>query len=189
MPDYAWLYDLVDPDDQIRGRALERRQATADERRDDDPILAFLRPYPGPDMDFASFGLLFLRWEACYPDDWRARASNPYSPWSMKEGVLARFGHSGVPDALRSEAADLVLAAVLRPYRCKDWMYALVVDHVQTPAFRDRLRALADDADPLLSARVRFLRHVADQPGRPLSRKSWRRWLDETGLAVRTDVR
>jgi hypothetical protein len=67
------------------------------------------------------------------------------------------------------------------------WLYDLV-DHVQTPVFRDRLCALADVADPLLSARARFLQHVGDRPGQPLNRKSRRRWLDEIGLAVRTDV-
>jgi hypothetical protein len=186
--DYAWLYDLVDPDEQVRGRALERRRSAVAERQDD-PILAFLRPYPEPDMAFASFALLFLRWEASYPDDWRSPDSHAYSPWSIKQGVLGRFGQSGVPDALRSEAADLVLTAVQRPYRCKDWSYALLVDHVQTPAFQERLQALADGADTLLSVRARFLQHVAARPGRPLNRNSWRRWLDETGLAVRTNVR
>jgi hypothetical protein len=137
--DYAWLYDLVDPDEQVRGRALERRQSAVAERQDD-PILAFLRPYPEPDMAFASVALLFLRWEASYPDEWRAPDSHAYSPWSIKQAVLGRFGDSGVPDMLRSEAADLVLTAVLRPYRCKDWRYALLVDHVQTPASKSACR-------------------------------------------------
>ncbi|HTI23512.1 MAG TPA: hypothetical protein VL652_21130 [Kutzneria sp.] len=184
MLDHAWLYDLVDPDDEVRGRALERRWAAVAERHRDDPMAAFL-DYPAPDMALAPLALLFLRWEARYPAEWRARESHPFSPWSIKELILRHFGTSGVPATLREDAADLLHAAILRPYRCKDWMYARLVHHVPAEVFRDRV----DDPDPLVSARARFLLHVADHPDRPVKRVSWQRWLDETGLAVRTDVR
>jgi hypothetical protein len=191
--DHAWLYDLVDPDDQVRGRALARQRAhvaapfwpEAERSRHETqsfggPIAAFLHPfYLVPDMTFAPFALLYLRWEARYPDDWRAPESNLYSPWSIKEQVLRRFATSGVPDALRPEAADLVLAAIQRPYRCKDWRYARLIGRVDSPAFRDRVNALAHG--PLLAARARFVLHVAEHPGQPVNRNSWRRWVaDET---------
>lgn len=193
--DHAWLYDLVDPDDQVRGRALARQRAhvaapfwpEAERSRHESqsfggPIAAFLHPfYLVQDMTFAPFALLYLRWEARYPDEWRAPESNLYSPWSIKEQLLRRFATSGVPDALRPEAADLVLAAMQRPYRCKDWRYARLIGRVDGPGFRDRVNALAHDPDPLLSARARFVLDVADHPGRPVNRNSWRRWVaDET---------
>ena len=181
MTDHAWLYDLVDPDDQVRGRALEHQRARVAEGRGiGEPIAAFLGSYLVADMRFARFALLFLRWEACYPSDWRAPESNLYSPWSMKEQVLRKFGKFGVPDALRSEAESLVLAAIHRPYRCKDWHYARLVRHLPTSA----LSELVCDPDPLVAARAQFLLHVADHPGGPLNRNSWQRWLDN-----RTDVR
>jgi hypothetical protein len=184
MSDHAWLYDLIDPDDEVRARALERRWAAVAERHTDDPMTAFV-DHPAPKMGFAPFALFFLHWEALYPDEWRAPESNPYSPWSIKEQVLGRFGTAGVPATLREEAVDLVLAAILRPYRCKDWMYARLVHYVPTDVFRDRV----DDPDALVAARARFLLHVTHHPDRPVTRVSWQRWLDETGLAIRTDVR
>ncbi|MFC0543254.1 hypothetical protein [Kutzneria chonburiensis] len=226
MPDHAWLYDLIDPDDEVRGRALERQQSFVAEAWRAQawandvwaragwraPIL-FPELAPEwnqavaqvrwnrerslggamsgwlnagtPDVDRASYALLFLRWEARYPQAWRARESTMFSPWSLKETVLRRFGRAGVPATLRDDAVDLLLAAILRPYRCKDWLYARLIHHVPTDVFRDRV----DDPEPLVSARARFLLHVADHPERPVKRASWQRWLDQTGLAVRTDVR
>lgn len=180
MLDHAWLHGLVDPDDQVRARALERQRAHGnDDRGFAGPIAAFLDVW-SPGVEFASFALLFLRWEALRPGEWRDRNAHAYSPWSIKEQVLRRFAVGGVPDELRSEAADLVLTAIRRRYRCKDWRYAGLVHHVPTDAFRP----IVDDPDPLVSARARFLLHVADHPGRPLTRTTWPRWL-----AVRTDVR
>ncbi|HJP80484.1 MAG TPA: hypothetical protein VJ914_39805 [Pseudonocardiaceae bacterium] len=130
-----------------------------------------------PDLESASFALLYLRWEACYPQDWRAPESNLWSPWSTKEDVLRWFGRSGVPDTLRAEAVDLLLGAIARPYRCKDWQYIRLVDHIHDRTFRDRVGALADATDPLVAARARFVLHVADHPGRPLNRRTWQHWL------------
>lgn len=215
--DHAWLYDLVDRDDQVRSRALARQrshvagasrarawsnrvwaqagspaptrqpnlgaewdQAEAEfcwhERRSfAGPLSAFLTKEL--DVDTVSFALLYLRWEACYPHDWRAPELNLWSPWSSKELLLRRLGSVGVPDALRPEAADLLHSAIRRPYRCKDWQYVRLVDHVCDTAFRGRIGELADEPDPLVSARARFVLHVADHPGLPLNRRSWRRWL------------
>jgi hypothetical protein len=212
-----WLYDLVDPDDQVRSHALARQRAYVaaawrartwsnrvwaqagspaptqppnlgaewdqseaefhwHERRSfTGPIAAFLTMEP--DTDSASFALLYLRWETCYPHDWRVPELNLWSPWSTKEHLLRRFGSIGVPGTLRPAAADLLLTAIRRPYRCKDWQYVRLVDHVCDAAFRARIVELADELDPLVTARARFVLHVADHPCLPLNRHSWRRWL------------
>jgi hypothetical protein len=126
---------------------------------------------------YAPFVVLFLRWETRFPDEWRAPDSCGSSPWTTKEGVLRRLGRDGVPDEVRPAVADLVLAAVGRPYRCKDWRYAQVVRHVCDEHFTDRLDALLADADPLVRLCARFTRYIAAHPGRPVTRVSWQTWL------------
>ena len=93
-----------------------------------------------------------LRWEASYPDDWGAGESWMWSPWTGKEVVLRRLDRGGVPDPVRSQVADLVLAAMRRPYRCKDWMYAPLVRHIRDDALVSRLDAMLDADDPLVRA-------------------------------------
>ncbi|WP_330275280.1 hypothetical protein OG205_06270 [Lentzea sp. NBC_00516] len=77
-----------------------------------------------------------------------------------------------------SEAAELLLDVLHRPYRCKDWMYALLVRHVDDADFRDRLASLAGADDPLVRLRVQFLLHLADHPEQGITRKTWGRWLE-----------
>ncbi|WP_163510602.1 hypothetical protein [Fodinicola acaciae] len=215
--DHTWLHDLVDPDERVRARALDRQrayvaaavqarqwsnrvwrragrpapaapphlhaewdQAETDyhwhERRGfTGPIVAFLRSEP--ELDSTTYALLFLRWEAEFPQEWRTPEVNLWSPWTTKELVLARLGKVGVPDSLRPTAAGLVLAAIRRPYRCKDWLYARLVDHVVDATFRARVGRLVHETDPPVAARARFVLYVAAHPGRPLTRKSWRNWL------------
>jgi hypothetical protein len=115
----------------------------------------------------ARYGVLFLQWEARYPDEWREASRWTWSHWGTKEGLLRWFASAGVPDIVKKDVAELVLDAVQRPYRCKDWWYAALVRHVADPAFRQRLSHLA-------GARARFLEHVAANPDLPLTRNSFR---------------
>lgn len=134
---------------------------------------------PAAQARYAPYAVLSLRWEASYPDEWGARASWTWSPWTGKEIVLRRLDRGGVPDSVRPEVADLVVAAIQRPYRCKDWMYAPLVRHIRDDAFVSRLDAMRDADDPLVRLRVQFVRQVAAHPQRRIKRASWRRWLAE----------
>ncbi|NMO56856.1 hypothetical protein HH310_37500 [Actinoplanes sp. TBRC 11911] len=129
------------------------------------------------------FLVLFLRWETDYPEEWKAPGSWMWSPWTTKEVILRRLDRGGVPEQIRPPIGDLIVSAVQRPYRCKDWMYAPLVRHVLDTSFAGRIEALRDADDPLVRLRAQFLLHVAEHPENPVRRASWRRWLSsDTGI-------
>lgn len=92
--------------------------------------------------------------------------------------MLQQLGRHGVPEQVSLEAAELILAAIQRPYRCKDWMYALLVRHVADEEFRDRVTALTDAPDPLVRLRAQYLLDLADRPDARVTRSTWRHWLE-----------
>jgi len=126
---------------------------------------------------YMPYALLFLQWEARYPEEWREAGTWTWSPWSVKETLLKQLIQHGVPPEYHGDVAVLVIAAVGRSYRCKDWMYAAVARHVADPALRDKLIAAAGTAESLASLRCRFLLHVLDAPGLAVRYQTWHRWL------------
>jgi hypothetical protein len=127
----------------------------------------------------APFTLLYLRWENGYPDEWGAPDVYSGSPWNYKEGSLRDLGWHGVADEFRGQTADLTLTAIGRPYRCKDWMYALLVRHVADTGFHKRVTPLADARDPLTRLRVRCIFYLIDHPDERVTRTTWHRWLNQ----------
>lgn len=125
----------------------------------------------------APFAVLYLRWETERPGEWAAPGSWMWSPWTTKEVVLRTLMRGGVPERVRPPVADLIVAAVRRPYRCKDWMYAGLVRHVADPPFLARIEALRDVDDPSVAHRAQFLLHIAANPTQPVKRATWQRWL------------
>lgn len=193
---FAWVFDLVEPDLSRRRAALNRHRellaaANAAQRRVNaiwaqtgsvaprqPPFAAAIeqaRAVVRANRDATLFGrlpdpryaVLFLQWEARYPDEWREASRWTWSHWGTKEGLLRWFASTGVPEQVRADVAELVLGAVQRPYWCKDWWYAALVRHVADPEFLDRVRRIDD-------ARAEFLLHVAANPGQPLTRNSFR---------------
>lgn len=166
--------------------AAEMDQARADQRwHHGQTIFGYLDAFLDADpRDTAiramywPFVVLYLRWEACYPDEWRSRYSSPCSPWTFKEVVLGALGRHGVPEEMRPNAADLIITAIQRPYRCKDWMYALMVRHVADMEFHDRVTALTRADDPFARLRAQFVIDLVRYPERKITRKTWRRWLE-----------
>jgi hypothetical protein len=126
---------------------------------------------------YAPYLVLYLRWEADYPQEWGAPDSWMWSPWGTKEGLLRRLDRGGVPEQIRPQVGDLIVSALQRPYRCKDWMYAQLVRHVLDTPIVSRIEALKDAEDPLVRLRAQFLLHVARRPQRSVKRASWQRWL------------
>ena len=144
------------------------------------PVAAFVGLQPSGSVThvlYAPFAVLFLRWEAWYPVEWREPDSWWRSPWTTKAAVLARFAAEGVPDGVLTDLTELVAAAVRRPYRCKDWLYAGLVRHIPDAVLRRTLAPMVDAVDPLTRFRVQFLADLSDDPGRRVTRRSWRRWL------------
>lgn len=149
------------------------------------PVGRFLKYVPvDPLMHllYTPFGLLYLRWEARYPAQWSAPDGTTWShQWGCKELVLGRFAGGGVPPEYREQMAELILAAVQRPYRCKDWMYALSVRHVWDARFASAIDRLSQADDLLVALRAQFLRHVAVNDELRIKRVTWHRWLASQG--------
>ncbi|MEH0845302.1 hypothetical protein V6U81_23210 [Micromonospora sp. CPCC 205711] len=144
------------------------------------PVDAFLRSAPDDGVAqalWAPFAVLYLRWEADYPDEWRAPGSWGWSPWTTKAVLLRRLDRRGLPEEIRPQIAELVLSALERPYRCKDWMYACLVRHLDEPLFLNRVEMLVSADDPLVRLRAQFVLDAAEHCEQRVTRTSWRRWL------------
>ncbi|MEU8234854.1 hypothetical protein AB0C12_35125 [Actinoplanes sp. NPDC048967] len=195
--DQPWLFGLVSPDDARRAAALARHDAllaeawqsrrradhivlrqgfnravvhTAQRRLDltlDGLIGAFCAAQdPAVRAHYAPYAVLYLRWEERFLPE--LRRSWGCSPWTTKEVVLRDFIRDGVPAEQEADLAELTMAALRRPYRCKDWMYAGLLRHVAPPA--GQLAELDDE-------RAGFVRHVLAHPERTITRTSYPRWL------------
>jgi hypothetical protein len=123
---------------------------------------------------YAPYLVLYLRWEADYPQEWRG--SGLWSPWGTKEVLLRRLDREGVPEQVRQQIGDLIFAALERPYRCKDWMYARLVRHMDV-SFVSKVEALLEADDPLVRLRAQFILYVVQHPQRGIKPTSWHRWL------------
>jgi hypothetical protein len=194
--DQPWVFDLVSPDDARRAAALARHaallaEATVSRERADDAwarrgwdraaentaqrrldrtlrglVGAFTHAEdPAVRAHYAPYAVLFLRWEERYLPE--LKAAWDHSPWTTKEVVLRDLARGGVPPEQEPEIAELIVAALRRPYRCKDWAYAGLLRHV---APVERIAELDDD-------RARFARHVLAHPELTVTRFSYPRWL------------
>jgi hypothetical protein len=125
----------------------------------------------------APFLALYLRWEAAYPQEWAASESRMWSPWTTKEVLIRELDRRGVPDEIGPQIGELIVSALQRPYRCKDWMFARLVRHIAEPPFTDKVAALLHAHDPLTRLRAEFILHIAGHPQRVVKQATWRRWL------------
>jgi hypothetical protein len=144
------------------------------------PIEVFLqaaRSDASARQTYCSYPVLYLQWEADYPQQWAAPGSSLSSPWGTKEALLGRLDRDGVPQDVRPQIRSLIVAALRRPYRCKDWMYARLVRQVLDPPFLGTVEKLCDAEEPLVRLRAQFVIHAAQNPQQRIKRASWRRWL------------
>ncbi|MET9224485.1 hypothetical protein [Lentzea sp. NPDC003310] len=180
-----WMFDLIAEDDVVRDQALTRHRELAARRcgvwhwsDGERTTLWYVDRFeyaqePAEKLECWRHVALYLRWETRFPDEWRH--SDVCSAWTRKGALLTHLGKHGAPPEARREAADLLLDVLHRPYRCKDWMFARLVRHVDC---RDRLAGLADADDLTVRLRARFLLDLADRPGLNITRKTWPAWLD-----------
>jgi hypothetical protein len=195
--DQPWVFDLVSPDQARRAAALARHEALLAEamqsrqRADDiwarqgwnraaqntvrrrldltlDGLISAFRQAEDPAVraHYAPYAVLYLRWEERFLPE--LRTSWICSPWTTKEVVLRDFTRGGVPAEQESDVAELIVAALRRPYRCKDWMYAGLLRHVAPPA--ERIAELDEE-------RAGFVRHVLAHPELTITRFTYPRWL------------
>jgi hypothetical protein len=88
------------------------------------PLGMDIRVWPG-----LPYALLFLEWEARYPQEWKA--------WGTKQGLIRDVAVAGHDETVRTKLTDLVEIVVQRAYRCKDREYVRVARAVDSD---DRVR-------------------------------------------------
>lgn len=119
------------------------------------------------------YALLYLEWEARHPEEWTRLSKH----WGTKQSLIRRLA---VPDhgpRTRAKLIDLTIAAVSRPYRCKDREYARLARVLDCPELRVRLSAVADALDPWGRVHAGYVLHLMDHPSLPNSRRIWTTWL------------
>jgi len=139
-------------------------------------VSEFLMPgAPENHVRFAPHAVLYLQWEARFPQEWRAAA--PYTPWGTKKDVLWHFADRGPTVATRAALEDLVMAAVCRPHRCEDRRFSALARRLDGPGLRARLREASGAEDPNVALRATFVCWVLDHPDAPVTVASWRNWV------------
>ena len=132
----------------------------------------------------APYAVLFLRWEAAYPVEWRD--ASPSSPWGTKQHILRSFIRAGVPPLHRAHLVELVTHAVSSDHRCEDRWFAALARRLDGPELRAALDGCRKSADGIVRLRAEYVLTVLDDVEMPVTRASWRRWLAETAYTTPT---
>lgn len=190
---YEWNRDLIAVDDEVREAALARHHALLWRRYPNrpsgtvvDPVQAFLQwdsPLSEAELRrLEPYAVLFLRWEARFPVQWRVGWS--FSPWSAKEGVLEAFIRHGAQPETRTALEELLIGAVHRVQRCQDRWYWRLARHIDGAGLRAGLGRAAEHADAPVRLRARYVLWLIEHPDEPVTSRAWRRWRRTAGVSV-----
>lgn len=122
------------------------------------------------------YALLYLTWEALYPDEWFTHGKC----WGTKKRLLEDLSRSSksLPPDVRDQVVGLIVMAVRRDHRCEDVGYATLARTLDEPELRARLRAEAAGQDETFRTRALYLLWLLDHPEAPRPKKSqWLSWL------------
>ncbi|QKW36908.1 hypothetical protein HUT06_25190 [Actinomadura sp. NAK00032] len=132
------------------------------------------------------YALLYLEWEAKYPEDWTRYAKS----WGTKKGLLRHLDKANHHHpSTETKLADLVVSAVERPYRCEDRWYARLARAIDNDDLRARLGHAAQSDNPWARYQASFVLWLLTTPDAPVSRHTWSMWLatrDTPKLGVRS---
>jgi hypothetical protein len=142
------------------------------------PDALWNRP-PGALSDWPGlpYAMLYLEWEARYPQEWTAHAKK----WGSKALLIRNLADADLPAAARAKLGELIELAVRRAYRCKDREYVRVARAIDGPALRMRLEAAADADDPWARLHAGYVLRLLDRPDLPNTRRTWELWCAGTG--------
>ncbi|MBV1938286.1 hypothetical protein [Streptomyces sp. BV286] len=121
------------------------------------------------------YALLFLEWEARYPEEWTRHAK----AWGTKEGLLRHLATDtvGRHPVARAKLLDLLEIVVRRAYRCKDREYVRIARVVDGDPLRVRLEGARRSENPWAQLHAGYVLWLLDRPETPNSRRVWRTWL------------
>ncbi|GHF70943.1 hypothetical protein GCM10018790_55980 [Kitasatospora xanthocidica] len=127
-----------------------------------------IRTWPG-----LPYALLFLEWEARYPQEWTRHAKH----WGTKQSLVRAVAVAGHGERVRAKLTDLVELVVRRAYRCKDREYLRVARAVDGADLRGRLDTAARSDDPWARRHAGYVLWLLDRPEVPNSLHVWQTWL------------
>ncbi|MFF9908957.1 hypothetical protein [Streptomyces sp. NPDC013457] len=119
------------------------------------------------------YALLFLEWEALYPQEWTEHAK----AWGTKQTLIRRLAVPGHNETVRERLTSLVEVVVRRAYRCKDREYVRVARAVDSEDLRRRLGEAVHSDNPWARLHAGYLLWLLDRPQVPNTRHVWRTWL------------
>ncbi|MFB7111540.1 hypothetical protein [Streptomyces sp. NPDC056291] len=122
------------------------------------------------------FALLFLEWEARYPQEWTQHAKE----WGTKQSLIRMLATANHDDQVRTKLVDLVDLAVQRPYRCKDREYVRVARAVDGDELRGRLHRAHRSGNSWAQLHAGYVLWLLDHPEVPNTRHVWRTWIAGT---------
>ncbi|MER5888741.1 hypothetical protein ABT160_33355 [Streptomyces sp. NPDC001941] len=132
------------------------------------PTGAGITTWPG-----LPYALLFLEWEARYPQEWTTHAKS----WTTKEHLLRDLAVEGHDERVRAKLVELTDIVVRRAHRCKDREYVRIARAVDGVDLRERLGAAAQSDSPWARCHARYVLWLLDRPEVPNSLHVWRTWL------------
>ncbi|MFD3837977.1 hypothetical protein ACFWWC_17195 [Streptomyces sp. NPDC058642] len=134
----------------------------------DRPAGSDLAAWPG-----LPYVLLFLEWEARYPQEWTQHAKE----WGTKQHLIRDVAVAHQDETVRTKLVDLIEIVVQRPYRCKDREYVRVARAVDSDDLRGRLETAVRSDTPWARRHAGYVLWLLDHPEVPNTRHVWRTWL------------
>lgn len=177
----AWrLTSGLGHEEQCREPALRAAQEAYDEAASrclpealwNTPVTGGIGTWPG-----LPFALLFLEWEARYPQEWTQHAK----AWGTKQHLIRKLAADDPGEAVRARLVDLVDLVVRRAYRCKDREYVRVARAVDGDDLRDRLATALHSDNPWAQLHAGYVLWLLDRSETPNTRRVWRSWLADSG--------
>lgn len=124
------------------------------------------------------FALLFLEWEARFPQEWTQHAK----AWGTKQALIRNVSRCDrLDETVKAKLLDLVEVVVQRAYRCKDREYVRVARAVDGDDLRTRLNRAHRSENPWAQLHAGYVLWLLDRPELPNTRHVWRTWLADPG--------
>jgi hypothetical protein len=207
----SWAFGLIDGDPQLRARACQRLELARRQRSEAltafnhvwmvqehshwTPAVALAnekylsaRAEILPDALWGNvsggglrYVLLYLEWEARYPDEWMAHGKS----WGTKQRQLRELtGSAGtLPEWAQDKLIELLGLVVPRAQRLGDGEYARLARVLPPARVRAELAPMAESDDFTVRSRAGYLLWLLDDPELPHPKTAqWQRWAARAGL-------